>query len=417
MKSQLAFNGFLLQTSVAPLSVEFSSREADNFQHHPKLDVTYHCPCAIDCLIYPRLNYHDELEAIVDPDTFTRTCDPDQDYRGSQGDNRWTFNAWQEIGDDADPCTGSIRLDQDPQRSVPDSYQLKFSGHETRLQRATWLENAEEVAVSFSYRREGLTDTDQRLLLQASDGNQFDTLLEIEGGVTDAEYQDVSFLVPQSYIGAETVFALFTENLNEAQHFYVDRFTVSFLGDLDTPQILSVVADSYLNEDDPDKTFIGLNELRLKDQVSENMRIIAAVSTGGLLEDEIVSSAKLRFWIKDNRTDRETTLRIYPLDESWDWGSVTWNDREKDVAAWAVPGGTFTVPANPLDTPTLVLPPGEKEIWAEFDITPYVQAWADFPSTNNGLLLTVDDTGRGKDLKISSMEDGNKALRPHVELQ
>lgn len=165
-------------------------------------------------------------------------------------------------------------------------------------------------------------------------------------------------------------------------------------------------ADSYAEESAATSVKGLANQIILKWENNKIRQGMVHFDTTSISPGTTVSTAQLRLWVKDNRTVDDAVVSVYQLTESWEEAAQCWNERTSS-ASWSTPGGTHdaTVIAS------MPLSAGVKNVWLEWDITPLVQEWVDFPANNFGVLLKSDVV---KDIKFSSREANTSAVFPQL---
>jgi len=118
------------------------------------------------------------------------TCDPAQDYAGSDGQLDWSGLPWAEHGDSGgDPCLQEVKIASDG-----GGQRLSLTGFDKGAERVVPLTGSTWATLSFLYRRESLDDAGEGRAVEASGdgGLSWTEVHRIEGPGTDADYQPLA---------------------------------------------------------------------------------------------------------------------------------------------------------------------------------------------------------------------------------
>ena len=117
-------------------------------------------------------------------------------------------------------------------------------------------------------------------------------------------------------------------------------------------------------------------------------------------DNAVITDAELGLFYYYGVAEAEATIGIYNVEESWDEGSITWNDQP---ATAATPEYTCNVPG----TPTVA--------YLYWTIGDLVKGWWDGSISNNGVMLkdTDESTPEGW-IKVRASECENVTVRPQL---
>lgn len=395
-----ANDGFLLRASGGTVDkILFTSSDGAVPANHPRLTITYRCPCGASCPGYSGMfgYYRDEFTS--------RTCIAATDYSGSDGTLDWTPWAWNEISDDSASCSGDIAIVEDIGNVPPGDFQLRVKKDSRGISRQADLSTfAAGALLSFDYRRAGLAiPADMVKISVSTDGASWTEIGQVAGPGTDAAYQHACYDI-SAYRTAATQIRFMTQGLGGAS-IYIDNVQIDDLAACLSTTLI-VTADSYLKEDAVTQAFGADQKIWLNAKALKSKRGILQFDTSSFTPGTALDKAMLRLYITDNKLTSAGTVKVYQVLEPWIEAEATWNERLAAVP-WSTAGGVYQLPQVAAGS----VATGLKNAWIAFDITPLAQTWVDFPAQNDGALLTIDQS---KDLGFASRENGNFSNPPQL---
>jgi Tfp pilus assembly protein PilX len=376
----------------------YYSREYADPSLRPRLTVVYTCECGQDCTGggAPLHYYRDELSV--------QSCDPAIDYVGSDGTLDWTPWAWQEIGDDDDPCTGNVQVAEDGGLPEPGNFRTWLADPGGGVTRRLDISSLSTAYLNFDYRREALGNPPDGLTVEVSPdgGATWVTMGTIWGPGTDAAYRSACYDI-STYRAADTRVRFVAHDMVGLDGIYLDNVQVDdFMGCQNTA--LSATADSFVEEDDPDAPKGTDTRLELSEEAGARKRILLHFDTTTYAPGTALQNAVLRIYVETNSLVADARISAWRLTEGWVETEVSWNERTAGVP-WATPGGSYSAPAATSN----VLGVGVATTWYELDITPLVQQWVDSPAENFGVLLSIDQPS---DVQLRSLDDSGGSYTP-----
>ena len=160
--------------------------------------------------------------------------------------------------------------------------------------------------------------------------------------------------------------------------------------------VLDCLADSYIDEDDPDKNFGDDGSIKLKRKVDQEMLGLLRFDLSSIPPESPVSRAMLELTVKNEDTVGDPVL-IHRVASDWAEDTLTWDslagsyDPTPETFFFAVEPGLILV-----------------------DITSLVQAWHQGDHSNYGLLLAA--TSDDEQSEYFSREEGTPSRRPRLHI-
>jgi hypothetical protein len=378
----------------------YYSREHVDPALRPKLTLVYTCECGQECSGggEPLFYYRDALT--------TQSCDPGVDYAGSDGSVDWSAWAWQEIGDDALSCVGTVQVAEDDGLLEPGNYRIRLDDADRGASRQVDVTSLAAAYLSFDYRRAGLGDPPAGLTVgvSADGGTSWTSLGTLWGPGTDAAYRSACYDI-SAYLASDTVVRFITHDIAGSDTVYLDNVQVDgFMGCLSAT--LLATADSFVVEDHPDDTKGTNNRLELLQEGSKRKRVLIQFDTSSYPPGTVLQNAVLRVYIESNILTSDATLSAWKVTEDWVETEVSWNERSSG-SPWMNPGASYLAPV----ATSGVVGVGVAGTWYELDITPLAQEWIDFPAQNFGVLLSIDQPA---DVHFRSLDDAGGTYTPQL---
>ncbi len=387
--------GMMLKASLGLNHADFTTNEAPAAALHPKLTVTYSCPCGVSCVSG---YYRDEFRQ--------RVCDPAVDYAGSDGPLDWSGQPWQEVEETTDSCSGALRIENDLGGN-----RLLLRGDNKSIQRAADLSGFDTARLSFVYRHVEF-DGDEHVSVQVWDpgGGAWTEVGRIQGVGTLPAYQSVEYDISAwaSVASAIRFVAVgLTTSGSSIDEVWVDDVQIDrqAVAPLPATLVLAPTADTRIHENDPSANYGSDSRLRVGlDAGEKHYRSLLRFDVSGLPATATVTKATLRTHVVGSFGSKNTDASMHRVLVAWNetgtWSSLGGGAHEPTVLS------ETTVPTGTTGWVTWSIPPG------------LVHAWRDGVTPNHGLLLKPTPTSRKNNLfEPASREHGTSAWRPELVLE
>ncbi len=388
-------HGLMLKASLGLNHVDFTTSDSPTPGLRPKLTIVYACPCGVPCVTG---YYRDEFNQ--------STCDPSVDYTGSDGLLDWSGQAWQEIGDGGDPCTGTVRLAAD---QGADRVRLMDDGR--GVERAVDLSSFDTARLSFVYRYVDFESSDYVAVETWDEATTaWVEVGRIEGTGTLASYESLEFdLSP--YASATSAIRLVTVGLGGSgsgtdqvfvDDVQIDRQTVA---PGPTTVTLDPLADMRIEESAPATNYGADPLLRLGiDASTRDLRTLVEFDVSSIPPTATVNSAVLRLYVAATAGSKPVTVGLYKLTGDWDEGTDTWG---------TLGGGVF----DPAELSRIQVE--QWGGWFGWPVQPgLIHEWRDGVTPNFGLLLRPVGTSKKNDIvDPASREHATAAWHPQLVVE
>jgi uncharacterized repeat protein (TIGR01451 family) len=159
--------------------------------------------------------------------------------------------------------------------------------------------------------------------------------------------------------------------------------------------VLPASQDAWVDLGNPLNNFGSDNELRNRNVPAEEDRALFQFDTSGIPAGETVVMAFLQIYVTDI-DESGLPIEIYRVTDTWDEGTVTWNNTGNDFDPSTV-YGSFTTPGP---------------VQLVVDVTTLAQGWVSGALDNNGMILTA--TSDDVESKIASKEWPVIGYRPQL---
>ena len=385
--------GLALVSTASATDVYFTSSDGTNASRHPRLTLNWYCPCGADCSTGLAADAHYL-------DGFALDCTAPGAYAGSEGSLDWSTTAWTEVGDNDDPCAGSVRLESDA-----GDLRLRLSGGRT-AERAVDLGEFASATLRLLVRANNVF-SNERLSVEASaDGVAWTEVGSVDGPADDTSYRSLAFDIT-AFASPDSRIRLTSSTGGAVNSFYVDdvRIDQQPLGGSGTAVTLGALADTYVYEQQPSASFGTDASVRAgKDGngPGREYRALLRFDVASLPAGATVTAATLRLSATGGEGGN-VSLELYRAGVTWDEGTATWTGTS---------GGTPT--GSALDTASVsTTTPG----WVEWSVPPaLLHEWMDGVSPNDGLVL-VSTSAKNRNALFASRENATLADRPQLLIE
>ena len=167
---------------------------------------------------------------------------------------------------------------------------------------------------------------------------------------------------------------------------------------------LSSVQDAYIQLQNPATNDGTSGAMVIDREDGDKQRALVQFELSAIPAGATIQSATLK--LEASAGDQTMTIAAYQLLESWDEGSVTWDDRSAGTPWGSGGGGTFVGTA--LDSFI-----NDAIGVHSFDVTTLAQDWIDGAEQNYGILIGVPDTGGDRTVTYDTREG---TVAPQLEI-
>lgn len=162
-------------------------------------------------------------------------------------------------------------------------------------------------------------------------------------------------------------------------------------------QVLGASDDTYIKEDDTDKTNETHADLHTKLDGGRDEHGLIRFNTASIAPGTRIESARLYLYVVDD--DPEAAVAVHENNAAWDEASADWDNMGSSYDSAAI--GYYG-------------PSADKDHWVSVPVTAAVQRWVNTPLSNHGLrLIAQSDNEVGK---VASKEHGTTAYHPYLEV-
>ncbi len=389
--------GLLLAVSNNIIDAQFSSSDHASASLQPTLELSYACECGLPC-VPDDLYYEDQFNSF--------TCTTSMDYTNTDGSIDWSSEQWDESESD-NSCANDIQLATDGGDT-----RLQIGGNNIRISRQLTLDVFTTPTLSFDYRRENLSNTNQYMAVEVSlNGSSWTELGRITGSGTDGTYQQQNYdLTPYN---GNTIYIRFSSRRLYSffsRAIYIDNVRIDDgaggggAGNVTVDIVAD--ADTWIYEGNPNTNYGTDTTLRTGRQggifsgnfsrTLMNFDIASNVPAGAT-----VVTATLGVEIVSSTGSGTMTTSIYRVDTAWDENLDTWN---------TLGGGSW-------DTSSLYsgdLP--NSTGWQNLNLTTsQVQEWVDGTFTNQGIIFVYSSL-LNKRREFGSINDSDATIHPVLSI-
>ncbi|MCP3871293.1 MAG: tandem-95 repeat protein, partial [Gammaproteobacteria bacterium] len=204
--------------------------------------------------------------------------DPVAGFAGNDGALDWDNN-WSEQGDNGSPASGAIQITQDPTTS---QNAIRIEGGNNGISRTYTFTSATDAVLEFSYRRQGLDNAGEALLIRLNGSTIF--LINDGNGVgTDNYYQNISVSIDAADYnanGANVLQFISNGNLGSGEYFWIDNVRlvygvtpVCWITKINTATSGGSYSDAALNEQSVSFDSLGICSSNLYLGVRPNLTV------------------------------------------------------------------------------------------------------------------------------------------------
>ncbi|HBC58632.1 MAG TPA: hypothetical protein DCZ03_15845 [Gammaproteobacteria bacterium] len=388
--------GLLLAVSSNIIDAQLSSSEHASTSLQPTLQLSYACECGLPCLP-DALYYEDQFNSF--------SCTTGTDYTNTDGPIDWSNEQWDETETD-NSCAGDIQLATDDGDT-----RLQIGGNNVRISRQLTLDVFTSPTLSFDYRRENLSNTNQYMAVEVSlNGSSWTELGRITGSGTDGTYQQQSYdLTPYN---GNTIFIRFSSRRLYSffsRSIYVDNVRIDDAtagGGGNVTVDIVANADTWIYEGNPNTNYGTDVSLRTGRQGG----FFSGDFSRALMHFDIASNvpagstvvtATLGVEIVSTNGSGTMTTNIYRVNTAWDENTDTWNTL--GGGSWE----TSSIYSGDLPSST-----GWQNLTLNSSL---VQEWVDGTFTNRGIIF-VYSAFLNKRREFGSLNDADTTIHPVLSI-
>jgi hypothetical protein len=388
--------GLMIKGRTYVQNAVFTSGDGATPDLHPKLIITYDCPCGTSCIAPsdPNAFYRDEFTSL--------SCNESIDYSGSDGTIDWSPWSWTEVNDSMGSCGGGVRL-----RNDLGSNRISLSDSGRGAEREVDLASFNRGFLTIDFRREfTATGESVEIMVSPDGGMNWITVDTITGSGTDPDYTTHCYDITP-YVSLNTMIGFMSYNFDSGSNtLFLDNFHISQEPCPIPPEVatFSPLNDTWLYEGQPDSNYFNNALMQVGEDADRKlMRPMVLFDISSIPAGASIVSATLRLYAENSNGFLNMTVGVYRINSAWQANSVTWNSES---------GGDFH--PVPLSLPELVWTTGWKEAPVPVEL---INEWIDGVSPNHGLLLDFLGNKKNYILEFVTHNHGSSSLHPQLVIE
>jgi hypothetical protein len=388
--------GLMIKGRTYVQNAVFTSGDGATPDLHPKLIITYDCPCGTSCIAPsdPNAFYRDEFTSL--------SCNESIDYSGSDGTIDWSPWSWTEVNDSMGSCGGGVRL-----RNDLGSNRISLSDSGRGAEREVDLASFNRGFLTIDFRREfTATGESVEIMVSPDGGMNWITVDTITGSGTDPDYTTHCYDITP-YVSLNTMIGFMSYNFDSGSNtLFLDNFHISQEPCPIPPEVatFSPLNDTWLYEGQPDSNYFNNALMQVGEDADRKlMRPMILFDISSIPAGASIVSATLRLYAENSNGFLNMTVGVYRINSAWQANSVTWNSES---------GGDFH--PVPLSLPELVWTTGWKEAPVPVEL---INEWIDGVSPNHGLLLDFLGNKKNYILEFVTHNHGSSSLHPQLVIE